>query len=171
MTDAGVDRLNELAAGDVEAELRGVCGAQAWARTVASQRPFRDPAALLAAAEAAWDGLAREDWLEAFAAHPRIGESRTAAGADASAWSREEQSRAMESSGSTGALLAHAQRRYQERFGHVFLICASGRTAEEILTACSARLAHDAEAELRIASEEERKIGRLRLDRLLEEGR
>lgn len=170
MTEPGLDRLNALPDDRAEDELLVVCGARAWARRVAERRPFDDRTALLEAAEAAWDALAREDWHEAFAAHPRIGESRTAAGTDASAWSREEQTRALESSGATSELLADAQRRYEERFGHVFLICATGRSAEEILVACSARLAHAPEPELYIASGEERKIGRLRLEKLLEEG-
>jgi OHCU decarboxylase len=171
VTQPSLDHLNALPADSAEDELLVVCGARAWARSVASRRPFRDSAALLDAAEAAWDALTRDDWQETFAAHPRIGKSRTAAGADASAWSREEQARALESSGSTSELLADAQRRYEERFGHVFLICATGRSAEEILEVCSARLAHDPEVELPIACKEERKIGRLRLDRLLTEQR
>jgi OHCU decarboxylase len=162
-------RLNALPRDRAEEELRAVCGSTAWARAVAERRPFADPSALVDAAEAAWDALAKADWLEAFAAHPRIGESRMAGGSDASTWSREEQARAMGSEAGIRARLAEAQRRYEERFGHVFLICASGKTAEDIITACSARLDSEPAAELDVAAGEERKIGRLRLAKCLAE--
>jgi OHCU decarboxylase len=154
-----------------EEDLLGVCGSRAWARAVAARGPFADGDALLAAAERAWDGLGRDDWLEAFAAHPRIGENKTAAGGEASAWSRDEQARAAEAGSATLARLAEAQDRYERRFGHGFLICAAGRSAGEILEVCTARLTNDPENELRVGTGEERKIGRLRLEKLLvEEG-
>ena len=154
-----------------EEELLGVCGSRVWARAVTARGPFADGDALLAAAEAAWDSLGREDWLEAFAAHPRIGESKTAAGTEASAWSRDEQARAAAAGSATLARLAEAQHRYEQRFGHGFLICAAGRSAGELLAECAARLTNDPKTELRIGAGEERKIGRLRLERLLvEEG-
>lgn len=154
-----------------EEELLRVCGSRTWARMVAARGPFAELDALWAAAESAWDALGRDDWLEAFAAHPRIGESTTAAGGEASAWSRNEQARAAEAGSATLARLAEAQDRYEQRFGHGFLICAAGRSAGEILEVCTARLTNDPATELRIGADEERKIGRLRLERLLvEEG-
>jgi len=168
--DAGaLARLNALPRDRAEEELRAVCGSTAWARAVAERRPFADPAALADAAETAWDALAQEDWLEAFAAHPRIGESRAVGGGETSAWSGGEQARAMGSEATIRARLAEAQRRYEERFGHVFLICATGKTAEDVLAACTARLAGEPAAELDVAAGEERKIGRLRLAKWLAE--
>jgi OHCU decarboxylase len=152
-----------------EEDLLRVCGSRTWARAVAARGPFADQDALLAVAEAAWDDLGRDDWLEAIAAHPRIGESRTAAGTEVSAWARDEQARAIEAGSATLARLAEAQHRYEQRFGHGFLIFAAGRSAGELLAACAARLANDPETELRIGADEERKIGRLRLERLLAE--
>ncbi len=149
------------------AHLRGVCGSEVWARAVAAWRPFEDRDALLAAAEAAWDALEEDDWREAFAAHPRIGESRTAAGEAAGAWSRGEQAGTAGATRDVMASLADAQRRYENRFGHGFLVCATGESAEAMLAACEERMGNDPAAELGAASEEERKIGRLRLEKLL----
>jgi OHCU decarboxylase len=165
-----LERLNEASPEAAEAELAQVCGAPSWARAVAARRPFDSPAELLAAAEAAWDSLADEDWRAAIAAHPRIGEGRTARGGEASAWSRSEQARAMDAADAMRDRLADVQRRYETRFGHGFLISASGRTAEEILAICEARLTNDPAHELEIAAEEEREIGRLRLARLVSAG-
>jgi OHCU decarboxylase len=105
------------------------------------------------------DELSDEEWLEAMRAHPRIGER---GGAD----STKEQSRAMQASAETLALLAAENRRYEDRFGHVFLIFASGRSAGEILAELRRRMSNDPAAELQEAKRELRKIARLRLERL-----
>lgn len=120
-----------------------------WARAVAGGE---DP-------DQAMDGLSDEEWLEAMKAHPRIGER---GGAD----STREQSRAMEASSTTLAELAAENRRYEERFGHVFLIFASGRTAGEILAELRRRIANDPATELEESKRELRKIAHLRLERL-----
>ncbi|MDX1623123.1 MAG: 2-oxo-4-hydroxy-4-carboxy-5-ureidoimidazoline decarboxylase [Gemmatimonadota bacterium] len=164
MTAGGpLARLNAMGEKRAVEALSRVCGSRAWARDVAAARPFADREALLAAAEAAWDGLDPEEWREAFDAHPRIGET-------AGGWSKEEQAGAADADAGTLAELAECQRAYEERFGHVFLIRAEGRPAREILAACRARLDHDPWEELRVAASQERQIGRRRIDRLLEEG-
>lgn len=114
-------------------------------------------------AEVAMDTLTDEEWLEAMSAHPRIGER----GGDAPASSEREQSRAMGSSPETRAALAAENRRYEEKFGHVFLIFASGRSGEEILAEVRRRMKNDPETELEEAKLELRKIARLRLERML----
>jgi OHCU decarboxylase len=106
------------------------------------------------------DALTDEEWLEAMRAHPRIGEH----GGDAPASSEREQSRAMESSAETKAALAAENRSYEERFGHVFLIQASGRTGEEILAELRRRVRNDPATELEEAKGELRKIARLRMN-------
>lgn len=163
-------RLNALPAPAAVTGLLRVCGSAAWARRVAGARPFADREALLAAAEEAWDALDADDWREAFAAHPRIGETERSGGGEADRWSKEEQAGAAAARADVRAALADCQRTYEERFGHVFLIRAAGRTAGEMLAACRERLDNDPAAELGVAAEEERKIGRLRLDRILAEG-
>jgi OHCU decarboxylase len=137
--------LNE----DLEERLYTCLASRRWARAVAHGAP----------AEEAMDELTDDEWLEAMKAHPRIGEH---GGAD----SAREQSRAMQGSSSTLAELAAENRRYEERFGHVFLIFASGRSADEILGELRRRVNNDPEAELQEAKRELRKIARLRLDRL-----
>jgi OHCU decarboxylase len=110
--------------------------------------------------------------LEAFAHHPRIGERRAAAdtGDTARQWSAGEQARAMDADAAARAELADAQREYEARFGHIFLICAAGRTAAEVLAALRGRIRNAPDAELRVAAEEQRKITRLRLEKLTAAG-
>ncbi len=117
----------------------------------------------MVSAEAAWSELGRSDWLDAFAAHPRIGER----GGRAPATSEREQSRVMRASDQVLADLASENFRYEDRFGHVFLIAASGRSAEEILQSLRQRMKNDPATELSVAAAEQRKITQLRLDQLL----
>ena len=166
-TRRALRRLNSLSPESAEAELREVCGAPGWAAAVAAGRPFRDEAALAAAAEAAWDGLPRAAWIEGFAAHPRIGEASRRAGGEASAWSRAEQAGMAAAAENARAALAAAQREYGRRFGWPYIVCATGRSAAEMLADCRARLANDPDRELDVAAGEERRIGRLRLEKLL----
>ena len=158
----GLERLNQLTQAKAETLLRVCCGSQRWAVAVASGRPYATIAALYHTAERAWWSLDEPDWREAFAAHPRIGE-REAADSHA----RREQSGVVGASADTLAVLAGANRAYEARFGRVFLICASGRSADEMLAFLRERLNNDAETELRITAGEQSKITRLRLERLL----
>jgi len=130
---------------------------------MAAGRPYRDLAALLESAESAWSDVTPGGWLEAFKAHPRIGEG----GGHSPEASRREQSRVSQASQQTLTALAEENRRYEARFGHVFLIAASGRSADEVLEALRGRIDHDPAAELEVAAGEHRKITRLRLERLL----
>jgi allantoicase len=157
----GLERLNALPPDEAEAELLRCCGSPAWARRMAEVRPFASRAALENAADLTWGALPPAGWRAAFAAHPRIGE-KTAPG-----WSREEQSGAAAAGDATRARLAEAQRAYEARFGHLFLVCATGRGAEELLALLERRLSNTADLELRVAADEQRKITRLRLGKLL----
>ena len=159
-----LDRFNQLSDEEAAAQLLAVCHSRRWAKEVAAGRPYADLAALQRAADEVWLGLGPEDWLEAFAAHPRIGE----AGGASADWSRQEQA------GVGGATdvqerLARGNADYEARFGHVFLISAAGRDAPEILSALTERLGNDPATELRVAAEEHRRITRLRLERLMAE--
>lgn len=153
-----------------EAALSSICGSTAWAKRVAGRRPFADAVELEAAAEAAWDALGEADWLEAVEAHPRIGESAPPAGGEPSGFSAGEQARAATADAGTRERLAESQRAYERRFGFGYLVCASGRSGEEILADCRSRLESDRSEEIRRAAEEERKIGRIRVSRWLEQG-
>jgi OHCU decarboxylase len=161
-----VARLNALRREDAEAALGEVCGSPRWARSMESARPFPDAEALHQAAEESWDALARSDWLDAFAAHPRIGEDRRVSGGEASDWSRAEQASIAVPSPARDEL-GEAQRSYERVFGWPYIVCAPGRTADELLADCRGRMANDPETEIATAAGEERRIGRLRLVKLL----
>jgi 2-oxo-4-hydroxy-4-carboxy-5-ureidoimidazoline decarboxylase len=142
--------------------LRACCAAPAWGAAILAGRPYPDRAAVLAAADAAARALSWDDVLLALAAHPRIGE-RAAGDSREAAWSRQEQSGAGRSAG-----LVAANRAYEERFGHVFLIFASGRSQEEIVAEATRRLENDRETEREVVKDELRKIALLRLERVLD---
>ncbi|MEE8600707.1 allantoicase [Euzebya tangerina] len=144
--------------------LLACCGSSAWAEQMVDARPFGEPEDLLRAAEEIWWRLGPDDHLEAFEAHPRIGER------SASRWSSREQSQAQSGEQTTKDRIAAGNLAYEERFGHIFLIRAAGRSAEEILAALEERLDNDAETERRIAAEQQAQITALRLDALLREG-
>ncbi|HSF39403.1 MAG TPA: allantoicase [Thermoanaerobaculia bacterium] len=155
-----LDRLNGLPSGDAVAELLRCCGSRAWTRQMAESRPFRDLAGMKDASDHIWRSLGREDWLEAFAAHPRIGEK-------GSRWSEAEQAGARGADRETLAALVEANRRYESRFDHIFIVCATGKSAAEMLDLLRARIDNDPETELRIAAQEQQKITNLRLEKLL----
>ena len=154
--------LNALPDERARAALQRCCGAPHWVDAMLAARPFASDAELLATAERVWWGLGRADWLEAFAAHPRIG-NRGGARTD---WARREQAGADGAAVATLDALARGNFTYEQRFGHVFLISATGKTADEMLGALRGRLTNDPATELRVAAEEQAKITRLRLDKL-----
>jgi OHCU decarboxylase len=156
--------FNRLASGEAEKLLLNCCGSHRWAASVAAGRPYADFAALVTASEAVWNRLEPSDWLEAFGAHPRLGES----GGHAPDSSQKEQSRIMGAADETLAALAAENRRYEARFGHVFLISAAGRSAEEVLASLRQRTRNDPATEVKVAAAEQRKITRLRLERMLQ---
>ena len=155
--------INSLPVAAARSALARCCGARHWVDAMVAARPFASDAELLATAERVWWGLGRVDWLEAFAAHPRIGD-RVGAGMD---WERREQGGADGAAEATRAALSQGNATYEERFGHVFLISATDKTADEMLGALRGRLTNDPVTELRVAAEEQAKITRLRLHKLV----
>ena len=133
-------------------------------------RPFTNIDALLSTADEVWWSLSTDDWLEAFRAHPKIGEKKatTAQSQQAQSWSAQEQSAVAMASAETASKLAEMNREYQDRFGFIFIVCATGKSSEEMLSILNSRIANDRETELRIAAQEQRRIMRLRLEKLLE---
>lgn len=162
--------LNGLRVDEAERELLRCCGSTAWARAMAEKRPFSSEAGLTTAADDLWWALAPNDWLEAFAAHPRIGNKKDVARqeGDAKRWAQGEQAGADAATTATLKGLAEANAAYDRKFGHIYIVCATGKTAEEMLALCRARLENAPHDELRIAAEEQRKITRLRLEKLLD---
>lgn len=158
--------FNTGPADQVERDLLACCAVPGWARALVAGRPYPDLGALVATADAA---LATLTWAEvagALAAHPRIGERPTGTDRE-SAWSRREQAGVADADANTRAALARANREYERRFGHLFLVFASGRTESELLAEARRRLGNDDETERRVVREELRRIARLRLERLL----
>ena len=168
--DGGIARLRlygELQLRPIgEAELLACCGSKAWAARMARQQPFRHLRDLLESADRIWWDLSHENWLAAFRAHPRIGECAYAATAAAEV-SQQEQAGTRTASEVTLAKLQAANHVYEAKFGHIFIVCATGKSAEEMLALLEQRLNNDPEAEIRVAAEEQRRITCLRLERLL----
>lgn len=163
-----VRAFNAAPADQLTDDLRAVLAAPAYGERIVAGRPYRDRDAILAAGDRAAEALSWDDVATALAAHPRIGERRPGAGTEA-AWSRREQSTAAETADDeTRTALAAVNGAYEERFGHVFLIFATGRTQAEILAAARQRLGNDDETERAVVAGELRRIARLRLERLLD---
>ncbi len=122
---------------------------------------FPNAKEVLATADSIWWSLGPSDWLEAFRSHPRIGERSD------NQWSQEEQHTVRHGSHEAAVELREANREYEERFGYIFLVCATGKTADQILKVLRERMTHEPGAELRVAAEQQRQITHLRLKRLL----
>jgi OHCU decarboxylase len=164
-----IERLNLLATSEAEGELLKCCGSNEWARGVTAERPFASLEDLLSKADRIWWVLEPADWLEAFHSHPKIGEKKAAAkiAARSQKWSEDEQSGISNSAQQTIDALAELNRAYEEKFGYIFIVCASGKTSDEMIAILRQRLENNSDEELRIAAGEQAKITQLRLRKLL----
>jgi OHCU decarboxylase len=155
--------LNTMPVDEVAQHFRACCGSSRWVEGIIARRPFESLEQMLSASDAVWRTMGPRDWNEAFAHHPRIGERQAAThvSAAARAWSAEEQSAAQ--GASTRAALAQATEAYEDRFGRIYLVCAAGRSGEDLLADIAARMNNPPDKELAIAVEEQRKIIQLRL--------
>lgn len=164
-----VAELDALSATEAEPLFASCCGSRAWVTRMLERRPFEDLSTLLRAADEIWWSLGPDEWREAFAHHPRIGERDAAAGQEprARAWSAGEQRGVAAATADVHAALAEANRDYERRFGHIYLVSAAGKGADELLAILLARLSNDPDTELRVAAGEQAKITRLRLRKLL----
>ena len=167
-----LEALNALDADMAAGAFLRCCGSSHWATQLAAARPFASADAIADTGDAVWSSLERADWLEAFAAHPQIGSggSDGSGAPGGSRWSDQEQAGVGGAAEETRRRLADANRDYENRFGYIFIVCATGKTADEMLALLERRLRHDAGEELPVAAEEQRKITRLRLMKLLEQG-
>ena len=160
--------LNSLPDYAARSVLLNCCGSLKWAALMTERRPFADVQQLLDQHTASSERLAAEDWKEAFAAHPKIGEDRdTISSGQAQRWSQQEQSAAAVASLQVRNALQRRNQEYHERFGYIFIVCASGKSAEEMLAMLTERLRNDPARELEVAAGEQRKITRLRLQKLI----
>ncbi|MFO0553754.1 MAG: allantoicase [Polyangiaceae bacterium] len=165
----GLRDLATLTPAALERALLACGGSTRWARELAAERPYSSLASLLAAADRIWASVGRDDVLEAFSAHPRIGEKKAEVdrGATAKTWSTEEQAGMSSAQADTKSQLAVGNRDYEARFGYIYIVCATGKTAEEMLAILRERLGNDPETEFARAREEQRKIQNLRLEKLI----
>lgn len=166
MGSSALSRINDLPAGAAEEDLLSCCASPAWARAVVAGRPYPDVDAVVAAARAALAALPWPEIARALAAHPRIGARPFGQHRDA-AWSRREQAGVDHDDERTLAALAEVNRAYEERFGRVLLIFASGKSGAELLEIAQGRLHNDEVTERRVVRDELGKIVALRVERLL----
>jgi len=144
------------------------CGATRWVERMLRARPFVSKETLMATAEEHWWALAEADWRKAFEQHPKIGDidSLRAKYADTKAWASTEQSGVADASEAIFAGLATGNTQYEHKFGYIFIVCATGKSAAEMLAILQSRLPNDPATELRIAANEQLKITKLRLAKL-----
>jgi OHCU decarboxylase len=162
--------LNELPPSEAESVFLDCCGSREWASQMAGARPFPMVEQMFEAAENIWEALPPADWLEAFAGHPKIGSKKPAGRKRrASEWSAEEQSGVDVSDPNVRKQFAEMNRLYHEKFGFIFIVCASGKSADEMLAIVKARIRNSVETELRLAAEEQKKITEIRLAKVLEQ--
>jgi OHCU decarboxylase len=161
--------FNSLSSAHAAQELLKCCGSKRWAQELANGRPYPTLQTLIAKANDIWRSLEPSDWLEAFRSHPKIGEKRAAVSVSEQSqnWSAQEQAGVSKASRETIDSLATLNQSYAEKFGYIFIICATGKTSDEMLLALRGRLQNDSRTELRVAAAEQAKITELRLNKLL----
>lgn len=167
--DQALERLNSLSAEAAEVEFNKCCGSIVWSKKMAAARPFATASEMISIADDLWWALGADDWLEAFRAHPKIGERKAAAQItiEAQKWSQQEQPSIGNARQETTQALAELNQTYEDRFGYIYIVCATGKSSEELLAILKDRLNNDPEAELRTAAAEQAKITQLRLKKLL----
>lgn len=164
-----VSELNAITESKAVELLLSCCGSHRWAKELTARRPFRGFDELADTADEIWYSLSVDDWKEAFAQHPRIGDLKDLEKKfrHTAALTSKEQSGVIGASASTLRALAHGNAAYEAKFGYIFIICATGKSAAEMLGALNDRLKNDAATEIGIAAREQAKITRLRLEKLL----
>ncbi len=160
--------LNQLSEAEAKEKLEHCCAAALWVTQMLGARPFKNDQAILDASELAFDLFRTGDWLEAFAAHPRIGDidSLRAKFAATKQWAMGEQSAVSDAGEATLTALANGNDDYFEKFGYIFIVCATGKSATEMLEILQARLPNSPEIEIGVAGTEQRKITLLRIKKL-----
>jgi OHCU decarboxylase len=173
-TNSVLRQWNQLSVEEAIKVILPCCGSKAWARGMAARRPVLDKTALLALSAGIWRNLARSDWMEAFQSHPRIGESRPPslerqpAPAQSVEWSTQEQRNVGDADAAVKSTLAEANREYERRFDRIFIVCATNKSAAEILEILQRRIKNDEETELQEAAEQLRQITEIRLKKWLQ---
>jgi 2-oxo-4-hydroxy-4-carboxy-5-ureidoimidazoline decarboxylase len=162
-------RWHALPPEEAAAEVLSCCGSPVWARKLTAMRPFVDEKSLFAAANECWQRLPPADWLEAFRSHPRIGEqhAQNKTTATSAAWSKLEQSQMKDADAAILMRMQEGHRQYEERFGRIFIVCASGKRPAELLQILEHRLKNDPAQELLESAAQQQQIMQLRLRKWL----
>lgn len=165
-----LEELNTLPVEEAWRALQRCCGAEVWVEYVCEHRPYEDRGALDRASVAAFDAFDEDDWLEAFAGHPKIGDIDTLRAKFAGTAAGQEQGGVADAGDDVLKALARGNETYERRFGFIFIVFATGKSATEMLALLNARLANGRAREIGIAAGEQRKIAALRLDKMLAAG-
>jgi OHCU decarboxylase len=169
MSQITLDHLNTLPEPDAVQEFRKCCGSHRWAQRIVINRPYLSMADLCVKAVDLWWDLDREDWLEAFRCHPRIGDKKPASevSQQAQEWSGQEQATVESAGTETLSELVRLNQEYEAKFGFIYIVCATGKSSEEMLDILRTRIRNDAEDELIVAASEQAKITELRLRKMI----
>ena len=163
-----LEDLNHCDIKQVHIELLKCCGSSQWTEKMLAARPYKSESHLLELAGQIWSDLGEVDYLEAFAAHPKIGESKISEKAkNTENWTQKEQAGMMSADVQTKLELVKQNRKYEEKFGYIFIVCATGKSASGMLELLRIRLENSSETELKIAAGEQMKITNLRLNKML----
>ena len=164
-----LDTINSMPETEAQAALIRCCGSENWVQAMVRARPFHHFGQVLELADIFWDHASEQDVLQAFAAHPKIGDKKSLAKkfANTASWAGNEQSGVDHASDEIIERLAIGNKAYEEKFGYIFIVCATGKSAKEMLTLLEQRINNDAPVEFEIAKTEQRKITHLRLNKLL----
>ena len=161
--------LNALSAREATQEFLKCCGSKRWARAMTQRRPYAGVDDLTLTSDKIWWSLVRSDWLEAFRSHPKIGDKKAAENVSTQSqeWSGQEQAGVASAAQQTRDELARLNREYEAKFGFIFIVCATGKSADEMLANLRRRLQNEIETELPIAAAEQAKITEIRLKKLV----
>ena len=164
-----IETLNGLASSEAAAQFNLCCGATNWIKIMNQSRPFQNKNEVYQQAESIWFSLSSEDWLEAFTHHPKIGDidSLRKKFHNTKSISKNEQSGVNDAEKSTLNILAKSNQLYEDKFGFIFIVCATGKSADEMLALIKMRLNKNADTEMQNAAKEQNKIIQLRLEKLL----
>lgn len=164
-----IEELNDLSSVDFKNEIIKCCGSSVWVEKILDQRPFKSLDSILQVSESIWNSLTEKDWIEAFTHHPKIGDINSLREKFSSTkdWATGEQSGVDSASEEILKRLAEKNKEYEEKFGYIFIVCATGKSVDEMLEALNRRLKNKHEDEIKIAAGEQAKITKLRLEKLL----
>lgn len=164
-----LNELNQLTREQAVDHLLKCCGSKKWAEQMADTRPFISLDEVYLNAESIWWDLKPKDWLEAFSQHPKIGDPETlrAKFADTEKWAGGEQKGVQQASEEVLMGLAAGNDQYEQKFGYIFIVCATGKSADEMLETLEDRIQNDPDDEIKIAAKEQSKITKIRLEKLL----